>query len=103
MKRELVLASGAAELACAGLLAVPRTRRLGGRLSTWLLLSVFPANVQMTMSAYQRSNAPAWYRLATVARLPLQVPMVMWARREANGPQPVDVEAPADGAVELLT
>jgi uncharacterized membrane protein len=85
MKRELVQVSGAAELACSGLLIHPRTRRLGGRLSMWLLLAVFPANVQMTVSAYQKASTPAWYRLATVARLPLQAPMVAWARRAANG------------------
>lgn len=84
MKRELVMASGAAELASAALLVVPRTRRLGGRLSTWLLIAVFPANVQMTLSAFQKPT-PAWYRLATVLRLPLQAPMVAWARRAAKG------------------
>ena len=48
-KRELVYASGVAELGCAAMLTQPRTRRLGGLLSFGLLLAVFPANVQMTV------------------------------------------------------
>lgn len=79
--RELVQVSGAAELASAALLAAPHTRRLGGLMSFGLLLSVFPANVQMTISAFQRERAPHWYRVATVLRLPLQLPMLRWAWR----------------------
>jgi len=86
-KSELVMASGVAELACAVLLVNPATRRLGGRLSSWLLVAVFPANIQMTVSAYQKSTTPAWYRLATVLRLPLQAPMIAWARRAAADPE----------------
>lgn len=84
MKQELVMVSGAVELASAALLIAPQTRRLGGRLSTWLLLAVFPANVQMTVSAFQKPS-PGWYRAATVLRLPLQAPMVAWARRASRG------------------
>lgn len=78
-KKELVAVSGAAELACAALLVAPPTRRLGGLLSFGLLLGVWPANAQMTISAYQNERAPAWYRLGTVFRLPLQIPMLRWA------------------------
>ena len=78
-KKELVQVSGVAELACAALLMTPRTRRLGGILSFGLLLGVWPANAQMTLSAFQSERAPVWYRLATVLRLPLQVPMLRWA------------------------
>lgn len=78
-KRELVQASGVAELACAALLASPKTRRLGGLLSFGVLLGVFPANVQMTVTAYQSQRTTAWYRLGTAVRLPLQIPMLQWA------------------------
>ncbi len=71
----IVYASGAAELACAGGLAVPRTRRVAGWATALLFVSVFPANVQMALDAGDRSAA---YRAATYARLPVQVPLVLW-------------------------
>ncbi len=46
-KKELVYASGAAELACAAGLLHPRTRRVAGLVSAGLLVAIFPANVQM--------------------------------------------------------
>ena len=72
----LVAASGAAELACAALVAHPRTRRVGGWASAALFLAVFPANVQMALDSGRGSAA---YRAATWARLPLQLPLVWWA------------------------
>jgi len=80
-KRELVLASGAVELACAGLLLHPGTRRLGGLASAGLLAAVFPANVQMTIDSARSSRRPWWFTLGTVLRLPLQVPMIRTALR----------------------
>lgn len=84
-KTELVQVSGVAELGCAALMAMPPTRRLGGLLSFGVLAGVFPANIQMTVSAFQKEGAPAWYRLLTVLRLPLQFPMLMWARKAWAG------------------
>jgi uncharacterized membrane protein len=72
----LVYASGAAELTCAAGLAVPRTRRVAGWATALLFVAVFPANVQMALDAGDRSAA---YRAATYARLPVQVPLVLWA------------------------
>jgi uncharacterized membrane protein len=72
----LVYASGVAELACAAGLAVPRTRRLAGWATALLFVAVFPANVQMALDAAGRSDA---YRWGTYARLPVQVPLVLWA------------------------
>jgi uncharacterized membrane protein len=72
----LVYASGAAELACAAGLAMPRTRRLAAWATVLLFLSVFPGNIQMALDASDRS---ATYRALTYARLPLQVPLVVWA------------------------
>ena len=65
-------ASGAAELGIAGLLAVPRTRRLGGSLAALLFLAVFPANVWAVKLFWRRPLA----RAVMLARLPLQVPLV---------------------------
>ncbi|MGO1227912.1 MAG: DoxX family protein, partial [Brachybacterium sp.] len=45
--RTYTYASGVAELGIAGLLAVPRTRRLGGIAAAALFVAVFPANLQM--------------------------------------------------------
>ena len=70
--------SGAAELAVAAAVAAPRTRRLGGLAAAALFTAVFPANVKMALDARGRSTG---VRLATVGRLPLQVPLVIWALR----------------------
>ncbi|HLR84765.1 MAG TPA: DoxX family protein [Nocardioidaceae bacterium] len=86
-KRELVYASGAAELACAAGLVRPRTRRVAGWASAGLLVGVFPANVQMSVSALRSHKAPRWYQAATLARLPLQIPMIKTAMKAARSPR----------------
>ncbi|MGH3936429.1 MAG: DoxX family protein [Pseudonocardiaceae bacterium] len=68
--------SGAVELVIAALIAAPRTRRLGGLLAALLFIAVFPANVKM---AIDWSDRPAWMRALAYARLPLQIPLVLWA------------------------
>ncbi len=70
--------SGVAELAVAAAIAAPRTRRLGGLAAAALFTAVFPANVKWALDARDRSKGE---KLATVARLPLQVPLVIWALR----------------------
>jgi uncharacterized membrane protein len=86
-RRALVYVSGAAELACAVGLLFPRTRRVAGVASAVLLVAVFPANVTMTAKAGQgvsrdpQSTAKQGYLAATVARLPLQWPMIRAALR----------------------
>ncbi len=72
----LVYASGAAELACAGGLALPRTRHAAGWATAALFLAVFPGNIQMALDAGDRCPT---YRALTYARLPLQVPLIVWA------------------------
>lgn len=75
-REALVYASGAAELACAVGLVIPRTRRVAAWATVLLFLSVFPGNIQMALDAGDRS---ATYRALTYARLPLQIPLVVWA------------------------
>ncbi len=75
-KRAWALGSGVAELVCAALVALPATRRLGGWASAALFVVVFPGNVHMVTTA----GTPV-RRAVTVARLPLQVPLVLWALR----------------------
>jgi uncharacterized membrane protein len=83
-KRELVQVSGVAEVACAGLMLHPRTRRLGGLASAGLLTAVFPANVQMTIDSARNPRKPWWFTLGTVLRLPLQLPLIRIALKAAR-------------------
>jgi uncharacterized membrane protein len=69
-------ASGVAELSTAGLLLAPRTRRLGGLAAVGLFLSVWPANFNMVRLWWDK---PWPMRLAAIARLPLQIPMITTA------------------------
>ena len=80
-KQELVYISGGAELIGAALMAVPRTRRLGGIFSAGLLTGVFPANVSMALRSRGR---PPWYRAMAWGRLPLQIPLVLLALRSGR-------------------
>lgn len=84
-KRELVQASGAAELVLAGLMLHPRTRGVGGLAAAGLLAAVFPANVQMTIDSARDPRKPWWFTLGTVLRLPLQLPMIRIALKAARG------------------
>jgi uncharacterized membrane protein len=74
-----VLGSGVAEVACAVGLSVPRTRRVAATATAVLLVAVFPANVQMTVTALQSDDASATYKHGTLARLPVQLPLIAWA------------------------
>ncbi len=79
-----VLGSGLAELACAAGLAAPRTRSAAALATAALLVAVYPANVVMAVQALRGRRAPGWYRALVLARLPLQVPLVVWALRAAG-------------------
>ncbi|MDH6226903.1 MULTISPECIES: DoxX family protein [Streptomyces] len=79
--RAWTYASGAAELVLAAGLAAPRTRRAAALATTAFLVGVFPANVKM---AKDWSHRPAPLRAAAYGRLPLQVPLVLWARDVAR-------------------
>lgn len=82
-RRAWTYGSGVAELAVAGLLAAPRTRRLGGAAALALFIGVFPGNVQM-VRAWRRK--PVWpYQVIAWGRLPLQVPMILAADRIRRG------------------
>ncbi len=78
------VASGMAELACAGLVAHPATRRAGATVTAVLFVAVFPANIQMAADWRHRSGLDP---LIGYARLPIQIPLVLWAlhvRRTAS-------------------
>lgn len=85
-RRELIIVSGIAEGACALGLLHPRTRRVAGVASVGLLVAVFPANFQMAIDyALDAIEEPTPVRIggavATVARLPLQWPLIQWSRK----------------------
>jgi len=76
--RTWTYASGVAELAVAAAVALPSTRRRGALAAAVLLVAVFPANVYM---AIDPGDLPRW---AAIVRLPLQIPLVVWALRVAR-------------------
>jgi uncharacterized membrane protein len=53
-------------------------------MSFGLLLAVFPANIQMMITAVQSKKAPLWYKVGTVLRLPLQIPPLSWSLKAAR-------------------
>jgi uncharacterized membrane protein len=77
--RTYTYVSGVAELGVAAALAVPRTRRLGGRLAAALFVAVFPANMQFTADSLSSSKAGWPVKLISVLRLPLQIPLITTA------------------------
>ena len=78
-KHAWAVGSGVAELACGALVALPATRRFGGLACAALFVAVFPGNVHMAVQA----RTPR-ARAITLARLPLQVPLVLWALRASR-------------------
>ena len=76
--RELVYASGVAELAGGAGVLHPRTRRRAGWWLIATLLAIFPANVEMAVNADRFTRFPEpllW------ARLPLQGALIAWVWR----------------------
>ncbi|MCW2762304.1 MAG: rane protein [Marmoricola sp.] len=80
--REVIYASGVAELLCAAGLLHPRTRKLAGWASVVVLLAVYPANFKMAGDALQTDDQK--FKAAALVRLPLQLPMIRAALRAAR-------------------
>ena len=86
-RRGLVYASGVAELACATALLHPRTRKAAGWASAALLVAIFPANIQMAVTEGKRARRGTSSRgrqVATLVRLPLQIPLIRIALKAAG-------------------
>jgi len=79
-RREVVFASGVAELAGGAGVLHPRTRRAAGWWLIATLVAIFPANVHMAMHAERYRQFPRW---ALYARLPLQGVCIAWVYRTA--------------------
>lgn len=74
--RELVYASGVAEIAAGGLTLHPRTRRAGGWLLILTLLGVSPVHLDMVARPSKYPGIPVW---GMWARLPVQGVFLYWA------------------------
>ena len=79
--RTWTYASGVVELALAAGIAAPRTRRTAALAAAGFFVGVFPANVKMALDWRDR---PTPQKAAAIGRLPLQVPLVLWARNVAK-------------------
>lgn len=79
LHRELVYASGVAEIVAGVATMHPATRRFGSLLGVATLLGVFPANLHMATHPDRYPQIPGG-RVALLARLPLQGLLVAWAR-----------------------
>ena len=77
--RELVYASGVAEIAGGLATMHPATRRAGSAWSIATLLAVFPANVHMALNAKEFGKGVPGGEPALWARLPVQALFILWA------------------------
>jgi uncharacterized membrane protein len=76
----VVRVSGVAEIICGCLVAIPRTRRIGGFATAALLVAVFPANVQMALDGgLHGAGFPLGNAVVAWLRLPVQLPLIKWA------------------------
>ncbi|GAA4264514.1 hypothetical protein [Frondihabitans peucedani] len=80
-RRTWTLVSGYAELATAAALAAKPSRRIGGSLAALLFVAVFPANIVMARQYLRSSKTTRTAKAIVLARLPLQVPLVLFALR----------------------
>ena len=76
--RELVLLSGAAEMAGGLGVLLPQSRRPAAWGLVALLVAVMPANLWMAQHPERYASIPHWLLWA---RLPLQLPLLWWAWR----------------------
>jgi len=85
----LVTVSGVLQITAGALVAVPRTRRLGGWLAVAVLVAVWPANVQMALDGgVPGAGFPTGSPVLSWLRVPLQVPLLFWAYRQTRQPRP---------------
>lgn len=81
--------SGVLQMVAGVLVAVPRTRRLGAWMAVAVLVTVWPANVQMALDGgLPGAGFPAGSAVVSWLRVPLQAPLIVWAHRQTRRPQP---------------
>ena len=80
--RRVTHLSGGIEVASAVLVANPGTRRLGALLCLLTFIGVYPANIQSALEGgIEGADPPFDSATAAWLRLPLQIPLFLWARR----------------------
>ena len=79
--REVIFASGVAEILCAAGLLCTRLRGPAGWASAALLLAVYPANLKMAGDAAQTDSTT--FKAIACGRLPLQLPLICTACKAA--------------------
>ena len=85
-KRLITYVSGVVELAAALLVAIPRTRRIGGWVALITFIGVYPANIQAALDGGMKEMDPPFNSAAAAwLRLPLQLPLFWLAWRVAKG------------------
>ena len=76
MPLSMVYISGVAEILL-GILLIPKlTRRFAAWGIIFLLIAVFPANVEMMLNFLHENKPGLWL---TILRLPLQIILIIWA------------------------
>ncbi|KMO80366.1 hypothetical protein EUA04_08480 [Mycolicibacterium obuense] len=78
-QRFYTLASGVAEAGVGALLVAPATRRIGALGAIALFIAVLPGNVNMCRLWFKDPNKSLPMRLVSIARLPMQIPMITQA------------------------
>ena len=79
-RSQVVAVSGVAEMICAFLMVMPKTRRVGAYASAFLFVAVFPANMHAALEGGDADAAfPANSAVVAWLRLPVQAPLVWWA------------------------
>ncbi len=82
--RELVYASGVAEIAGGVALMHPRTRAWAGWWLIATLVAVFPANLNMALNPDRYAQHVPGGERALIARLPLQAALIAWVHAAAK-------------------
>ena len=77
----LVIISGLLEIFFGIMLIPQQTRKLAAWGIIILLITIFPANIQMMMNYIQEQNSKLWI---TIVRLPVQLILIWWAYRHTK-------------------
>lgn len=72
----LVIISGILEIILGIIVLIPSLRRYGAWGIIFLLIVIFPANIQMAVNWYYDDNPYLWL---TIIRLPIQILLITWA------------------------
>ena len=76
VKLFLVQLSGVCEILFGALLIPSATKQFSAWCIIFLLIAVFPANIQMSINYYRANNPYFWL---TILRLPIQFLLIWWA------------------------